>query len=147
MTRIDQHNQRTFEAPTSAIVLDLVRMRRSVSSLLRKGGTELELLDMVANAVVAILQRILMLFRYSSRMSEQVSRQKSKENDEASVNFSGQHSRVLIFQAIFCKCPQHPNRSTRRKERRLEATLPYPSHPSSQVIIQRRMRNERCAAH
>jgi len=35
---------------------------------LRKGGTELELLDMVANAVVAILQRILMLFRYSSRM-------------------------------------------------------------------------------
>ena len=74
MTHIDQHNQRTFEAPTSAIVLDLVRMRRSVSSLLRKGGTELELLDMVANAVVAILQRILMLFRYSSRMS----RQKSK---------------------------------------------------------------------
>ena len=70
MTRIDQHNQRTFEAPTSAIVLDLVRMRRSVSSLLRKGGTELELLDMVANAVVAILQRILMLFRYSSRMTE-----------------------------------------------------------------------------
>jgi len=68
------------------------------------------------------------------------------ENDEASVNFSGQHSRVLIFQAIFCKCP-HPKRSTRRKERRLEATLPYPSHPSSQVIIQRRMRNERCAAH
>jgi len=25
------------------------------------------------------------------------------ENDEASVNFSGQHSRVLIFQAIFYK--------------------------------------------
>ena len=52
------NNARTFEAPTNAIVLDLVRIRRSVSSLLRKGGGGL-LPDMVANAVVAILQRIL----------------------------------------------------------------------------------------
>ena len=49
--------RRTLEAPTSAIVLDLVRIRRSVASLLRKGVGVLP--DMVANAVVAILQRII----------------------------------------------------------------------------------------
>ena len=55
---IKQKSQRrTLEAPTSAIVLDLVRIRRSVSSLLRKGVGVLP--DMVANAVVAILQRII----------------------------------------------------------------------------------------
>ena len=53
-----RNNARTFEAPTNAIVLDLVRIRRSVSSLLRKGGGGV-LPDMVAKAVVAILQRIL----------------------------------------------------------------------------------------
>ena len=56
---IKQKSQRrTLEAPTSAIVLDLVRIRRSVSSLLRKGVGVLPE-DMVANAVVAILQRII----------------------------------------------------------------------------------------
>ena len=58
---VRKNSIRTFEAPTSAIVLDLVRMRRSVSSLLRKGGAVFGLLDMVANAVVAILQRILVI--------------------------------------------------------------------------------------
>ena len=57
---IKQKSQRrTLEAPTSAIVLDLVRIRRSVSSLLRKGVGDGVLPDMVANDVVAILQRII----------------------------------------------------------------------------------------
>ena len=57
LRQMQKSQRRTLEAPTSAIVLDLVRIRRSVSSLLRKGVGVLP--DMVANAVVAILQRII----------------------------------------------------------------------------------------
>ena len=57
LQQMQKSQRRTLEAPTSAIVLDLVRIRRSVSSLLRKGVGVLP--DMVANAVVAILQRII----------------------------------------------------------------------------------------